>query len=74
MFSLAVFIFGAWLYYNLAAYSELLAPSLYVDVSRIMMVISIFAIINAVISIYGVFKELRCMIYSVSFLENFYLN
>lgn len=65
MFSLAVFIYGAWLYYKLAEYSELLAPSLYVDVSRIMMVVSVLAIINSLVSIYGVFRELRCMIYSV---------
>ncbi|KAI6177193.1 Tetraspanin [Aphelenchoides bicaudatus] len=66
MFSLAVFIFGAWLYYNLAAYSELLTPSLYLDVSRIMMIVSLLAVINSVISIYGIIKELRCMIYSFS--------
>ncbi|KAI6215029.1 Tetraspanin [Aphelenchoides besseyi] len=64
--SLVVFIYGVWLYWNLAEYAELLAPSLYVDVSRIMIVVSLLAIFNSVTSVYGVFKELRCMIYSFS--------
>lgn len=61
---LAVFVYGCWLNHNRAQYAELLAPSLYVDVSRIMIVVSIIALINAVIAVYSVMKELRCLIYS----------
>ncbi|CAD5215226.1 unnamed protein product [Bursaphelenchus okinawaensis] len=62
----AVFVYGCWMYHNYSEYAELLAPSLYVDVSRIMIVVTLLAIFNAVVSTYGVFKELRCMIYSFS--------
>lgn len=61
----AVFVYGCWLHHNYAEYAELLAPSLYVDVSRIMIIVSLLAIANSLISVYGVAKELRCMIYSV---------
>jgi len=61
---LAVFVYGCWLNHNRAQYAELLAPSLYVDVSRIMIIVSIIALINAFIAVYSVLKELRCLIYS----------
>jgi|UniRef100_A0AC35GBA7 hypothetical protein len=61
---LVVFVYGCWLNHNRAQYAELLAPSLYVDVSRIMIIVSLIAIINSIIAIYSVSKELRCMIYS----------
>lgn len=69
MLACAVFVYGVWLYHNYSEYAELLAPSLYVDVSRIMIVVSLLAIVNAFISVYGVFKELRCSIYAVSTLQ-----
>lgn len=64
MLACAVLVYGCWLYHNYSEYAELLAPSLYVDVSRIMIVVSILAIVNAFTSVYGVFKELRCCIYA----------
>lgn len=66
LLSSGVFCYGAWLYHNRSQYAELLAPSLYVDVSRIMIVVSIMAIINNCIAIYAVLRELRCLIYSYS--------
>uniref|UniRef100_F1LAK7 Tetraspanin n=1 Tax=Ascaris suum TaxID=6253 RepID=F1LAK7_ASCSU len=64
LLSVAVFGYGCWLVHSRSQYAELLEPSLYVDVARIMIVISVFALINAAISIYAINKELRCMIYS----------
>uniref|UniRef100_A0A7E4VFA9 Tetraspanin n=1 Tax=Panagrellus redivivus TaxID=6233 RepID=A0A7E4VFA9_PANRE len=64
MFLIAVFVYGCWLNHNRAQYAELLAPSLYVDVSRIMIIVSLIAIINGIIAVYSVLKELRCLIYS----------
>lgn len=61
---IGVFIYGCWLNHNRAQYAELLAPSLYVDVSRIMIIVSIIALINAFIAVYSVMKELRCFIYA----------
>ncbi|VDK80328.1 unnamed protein product [Litomosoides sigmodontis] len=61
---LAVLIYGCWLTQNRSQYAELLEPSLYVDVARIMIVSSIFAFINTTISIYALSKEMRCFIYS----------
>ncbi|KAI1732351.1 tetraspanin-15 [Ditylenchus destructor] len=65
LLSLSVFCYGAWLYHNRSQFAELLAPSLYVDVSRIMIVVSVMAIINSAIAVYAVLRELRCLIYSV---------
>lgn len=56
--------YGLWLVQNRAEYAELLNPSLYVDVARIMIVVSIFALINACVSIWAITKEMRCMIYT----------
>uniref|UniRef100_A0A915EEM6 Tetraspanin n=1 Tax=Ditylenchus dipsaci TaxID=166011 RepID=A0A915EEM6_9BILA len=64
LFSAGVFVYGCWLYLNRSQYAELLAPSLYVDVSRIMIVVSVMSIINNAIAVYSVLKELRCLIYS----------
>lgn len=61
---IGVLVYGIWLNLSRARYAELLDPSLYVDVSRIMIFVSIIAIINAVIAVYSVMKELRCLIYS----------
>lgn len=66
IFSLATFAYGTWLYFNRSQYDELLSPSLYVDVCRIMMAISVLALANNCIAIYSVLKELRCLIYSFS--------
>ncbi|KAL3093797.1 hypothetical protein niasHT_021626 [Heterodera trifolii] len=66
VFSLITFSYGAWLYHNRSQYYELLAPSLYVDVCLIMMVISSLVVANSVIAVYSVLKELRCLIYSFS--------
>ncbi|TMS36617.1 hypothetical protein L596_003743 [Steinernema carpocapsae] len=66
MLSLAVLAYGCWLVHNRSQYAELLAPSLYVDVGRIMIVVSLLSIANAVVAIYAVLKELRCLIYSFS--------
>lgn len=63
---LITFSYGAWLYMNRSQYYELLAPSLYVDVCRIMMMISALALANNCIAIYSVVRELRCLIYSFS--------
>uniref|UniRef100_A0A915PXK9 Tetraspanin n=1 Tax=Setaria digitata TaxID=48799 RepID=A0A915PXK9_9BILA len=64
MVLLAVLLYGCWLVLNRAQYAELLKPSLYVDVARIMIVSSIFALINATVSIYAIRKEMRCFLYS----------
>lgn len=65
MILLAVLIYGCWLVQNRSQYAELLEPSLYVDVARIMIVSSIFAFINTIMSIYALTKEMRCFMYSV---------
>uniref|UniRef100_A0A183CP36 Tetraspanin n=1 Tax=Globodera pallida TaxID=36090 RepID=A0A183CP36_GLOPA len=65
VFSLITFSYGAWLYHNRSQYYELLAPSLYVDVCLIMMVISTLIVANSVIAVYSVLRELRCLIYSL---------
>uniref|UniRef100_A0A0R3S211 Tetraspanin n=1 Tax=Elaeophora elaphi TaxID=1147741 RepID=A0A0R3S211_9BILA len=59
-----VLIYGCWLAQNRSQYAELLGPSLYVDVARIMIVSSIFAFINTSMSIYALMKEMRCFMYS----------
>ncbi|VDM13112.1 unnamed protein product [Wuchereria bancrofti] len=61
---LAVLIYGCWLIQNRSQYAELLEPSLYVDVARVMVVSSIFALINTSISVYALTKEMRCFVYS----------
>ncbi|VDO11523.1 unnamed protein product, partial [Brugia timori] len=61
---LAVLIYGCWLIQNRSQYAELLEPSLYVDVARIMVVSSIFALINTSMSVYALTKEMRCFVYS----------
>jgi len=66
MFSVAVFAYGAWFCHNRSQYQELLAPSLYVDVCWIMMVVSALALVNSVFAVYGVLRELRCLIYTYS--------
>ncbi|GMT06485.1 hypothetical protein PENTCL1PPCAC_28659 [Pristionchus entomophagus] len=58
--------YGGWLVANRSVYAELLAPSLYVDVGRIMIVVGIISIVNAGIAVYSVVHELRCGMYSFS--------
>lgn len=48
-------------------YAELLAPSLYVDVARILLVVSVLTIVNQFICIFSVTKELRFWVYAVSY-------
>ncbi|CAD6186299.1 unnamed protein product [Caenorhabditis auriculariae] len=64
MFSISCVCYGSWLLARRSQYAELLAPSLYVDVARILVVISILCIINHAISMYSLCKELRCGVYS----------
>uniref|UniRef100_A0A914ECW3 Tetraspanin n=2 Tax=Acrobeloides nanus TaxID=290746 RepID=A0A914ECW3_9BILA len=64
MLALAVLVYGSWLYHNRAQYAVLLAPSLYIDVSRIMILVGLMAIINSLAAVYAVLKELRCMIFT----------
>uniref|UniRef100_A0A1I7W7L9 ABC transmembrane type-1 domain-containing protein n=1 Tax=Heterorhabditis bacteriophora TaxID=37862 RepID=A0A1I7W7L9_HETBA len=52
--------FGRWSAYGAI---ELLAPSLYVDVARILFVVSVICTVNQLISIYSLWKELRCGVY-----------
>lgn len=67
MLALAVMAYGAYaICYERSQYAELLSPSLYVDVGRIMIVVSLISVVNSLIAIYSVMKELRCLIYSVS--------
>ncbi|CAJ0573422.1 unnamed protein product, partial [Mesorhabditis spiculigera] len=62
-FSLACLSYGAWLVHNRSQYAELLEPSLYVDVGRIMIVVSIISMILSVYAVYALVNELRCGIY-----------
>lgn len=65
MLALAVMAYGAYaICYERSQYAELLSPSLYVDVGRIMIVVSLISVVNSLIAIYSVMKELRCLIYS----------
>lgn len=64
MLLLALLTYGCWLVRNRSQYAELLEPSLYVDVARIMIVTSIFAFINVAVSVYAIMKEMRCFVYS----------
>ncbi|EFO26247.2 tetraspanin family protein [Loa loa] len=64
MVLLAVLIYGCWLVQERSQYAELLKPSLYVDVARIMIVSSIFAFLNTSMSICALSKEMRCFMYS----------
>ncbi len=63
--SVAVLAYGAWLLRNRAVYAPLLAPSVLVDVGRIMIVMAVLSFVNACIAIYAILNELRCVIYSV---------
>ncbi|CAJ0949384.1 unnamed protein product, partial [Mesorhabditis belari] len=62
-FSIACLSYGAWLVHNRSQYAELLEPSLYVDVGRIMIVVSIISMIFSIYAIYALANELRCGIY-----------
>ncbi|MFH4978482.1 hypothetical protein AB6A40_005191 [Gnathostoma spinigerum] len=64
LLSICVTAYGSWLVHNRSQYAELLEPSLYVDVARIMIVVSVIAIINSIVSVYAMLHELRCMIYT----------
>ncbi|GMT35484.1 hypothetical protein PFISCL1PPCAC_26781, partial [Pristionchus fissidentatus] len=66
LFCLLTIAYGGWLVNNRSVYAELLAPSLYVDVGRIMIVVGVISIGNACIAVYSVVKELRCGMYSFS--------
>lgn len=68
LFLLITLFFGIWMVTTYSAYSELLAPSLYVDVARIMIVVSFFGLINSLFGYWCIIKEVRCLSYTVSFL------
>ncbi|RCN39469.1 tetraspanin family protein [Ancylostoma caninum] len=63
-YSIACIVYGAWLAASRGQYAELLSPSLYVDVARILLVVSALTIINQLICVYSVFKELRFWVYA----------
>ncbi|KAL6731915.1 hypothetical protein Aduo_002734 [Ancylostoma duodenale] len=63
-YSIACIAYGAWLAASRGQYAELLSPSLYVDVARILLVVSALTIINQLICVYSVFKELRFWVYA----------
>ncbi|KAK6040243.1 tetraspanin family protein [Cooperia oncophora] len=63
-YSIACIAYGAWLASTRGQYAELLAPSLYVDVARILLVVSILTIVNELICIFSVVKELRFWVYA----------
>ncbi|KHJ83026.1 hypothetical protein OESDEN_17279 [Oesophagostomum dentatum] len=65
-YSIACIAYGSWLAASRGQYAELLSPSLYVDVARILLVVSAITIVNQLICIYSVFKELRFWVYAVS--------
>ncbi|PIO61357.1 tetraspanin family protein [Teladorsagia circumcincta] len=63
-YSIACIAYGAWLAATRGQYAELLAPSLYVDVARILLVVSVLTIVNQFICIFSVVKELRFWVYA----------
>ncbi|VDL80276.1 unnamed protein product [Nippostrongylus brasiliensis] len=64
VYSIACIAYGAWLASSRGQYAELLAPSLYVDVARILLVVSVLTIINQFITTFSVVKELRFWVYA----------
>ncbi|CEF71443.1 Tetraspanin, EC2 domain and Tetraspanin/Peripherin family-containing protein [Strongyloides ratti] len=64
LFLLITLFFGIWMVTTYSAYSELLAPSLYVDVARIMIVVSFFGLINSLFGYWCIIKEVRCLSYT----------
>ncbi|KJH40440.1 tetraspanin family protein [Dictyocaulus viviparus] len=66
VYSIVCMAYGAWLVSTRGQYSELLAPSLYVDVARILVVVSALALINQIVCIFSIYKELRFWIYASS--------
>uniref|UniRef100_A0A0K0EKH9 Tetraspanin n=1 Tax=Strongyloides stercoralis TaxID=6248 RepID=A0A0K0EKH9_STRER len=64
IFLIITLIFGIWMIIMYSAYSELLAPSLYVDVARIMIVVSLFGLINSLFGYWCIIKEVRCLSYT----------
>ena len=69
LFSISCICYGIWLLARRSQYAELVSPSLYVDVGRILVVISILSLANYLICFYAIFKEMRCIVTSVSFLN-----
>ncbi|VDM79309.1 unnamed protein product [Strongylus vulgaris] len=63
-YSIACIAYGSWLASSRGQYAELLSPSLYVDVARILLVVSAITVANQLICIYSVIKELRFWIYA----------
>ncbi|CAJ0593723.1 unnamed protein product [Cylicocyclus nassatus] len=63
-YSIACIVYGSWLASSRGQYAELLSPSLYVDVARILFVVSAITIVNQLICMYSVFKELRFWVYA----------
>uniref|UniRef100_A0AC35TY59 Tetraspanin n=1 Tax=Rhabditophanes sp. KR3021 TaxID=114890 RepID=A0AC35TY59_9BILA len=62
-FLIVIFGYGIHMVVNYGQYSELLAPSLYVDVARIMIIVSIIAFLNAIYGYFSIIKEMRCLSY-----------
>ncbi|XGW23666.1 hypothetical protein V3C99_005690 [Haemonchus contortus] len=63
-YSIACIAYGAWLAATRGQYAELLSPSLYVDVARILVVVSVLTILNQFICMFSVTKELRFWVYA----------
>ncbi|CAI5438461.1 unnamed protein product [Caenorhabditis angaria] len=64
LFSISCICYGIWLLARRSQYAELVSPSLYVDVGRILVIISLFSIINYAICTYAIFREKRCVVTS----------
>ncbi|CAP31379.1 Protein CBR-TSP-15 [Caenorhabditis briggsae] len=64
LFSISCICYGIWLLARRSQYAELVSPSLYVDVGRILVIISILSIANYLICFYAIFKEMRCIVTS----------
>ncbi|KAJ1351612.1 hypothetical protein KIN20_007697 [Parelaphostrongylus tenuis] len=64
MHNLVCIAYGVWLAASRGQYAELLAPSLYVDVARILAVVSTLTIVNQIICIFSIGRELRFWIYA----------
>ncbi|CAB3407864.1 unnamed protein product [Caenorhabditis bovis] len=64
LFSIACVCYGSWLIARRSQYAELVSPSLYVDVGRILVVVSLISIACYLICTYAIFKEMRCVVTS----------
>ncbi|KAE9421689.1 hypothetical protein Angca_003137 [Angiostrongylus cantonensis] len=64
VYSTVCIVYGVWLVASRGQYAELLAPSLYVDVARILAVVSALALLNQIVCIFSIRRELRFWIYA----------